>query len=118
MKKSDFPTSLERIEALPAERRQRIEAGAAIALQEMHLAEIRKALRLTQAEAAARSGLKQSEVSRIERAPETVQLKTLCHYAASLGGQARIVLDFPDGTSASVGLDKGKLAKTAVATKA
>lgn len=118
MKKSDFRSSLERIEALPAARREKIEAGAAKVLENMHLADIRKALHLTQAQAAERSGLKQSEVSRIERSPETVQLRTLWHYASSLGGSARVVLDFPDGTSASVGLHRGKLAKTKVAAKA
>lgn len=49
MKKSDFRSSLEGIEALPAERREKIEAGAAKVLEDMHLADIRKGLRLTHA---------------------------------------------------------------------
>ncbi len=111
MKKSEFRPSLERIGMLPDDRRKRIEAGAAGILEEMHLSDIRRAMHLTQAEAAERSGLKQSEVSRIERSPETVQLRTLWHYAKSLGGRARVVLDFPDGTSATVELEKGKLVR-------
>lgn len=114
MKRSEFRSAVERIEALPVERLERIKAGSAAILEEMHLGEVRKALRVTQVQVAERSGLKQGEVSRIERAPETVQLRTLERYAASIGGRMRIVLDFPDGTQTSVPMHHGRPVKSKV----
>lgn len=111
-KKSDFRPAGEWIESLPAESKARIEADTARIVEAAHLADIRKALSVTQAELAGRSGLKQGEVSRIEHRTTTVQLKTLEKYVEALGGEVRIVADFPDGTRAVIPLKSGRPVKT------
>lgn len=118
MKKSDFRPAREHIDALPAERRAKIEAGARKLIAASHLAELRKALDVTQAAVAERSGIKQAEVSRIERAPETVQLRTMERYVESLGGSLKLVADFPDGTRAEIGMRHGKPMKSRVSAVA
>jgi DNA-binding XRE family transcriptional regulator len=96
-KKSDFRPARERIDALPKARRARIEEGASKILLAMHLSELRKALDVTQAKLAHRTGLTQAEVSRIENNPETVQIRTMERYVRGMGGKIKIVADFPDG---------------------
>lgn len=107
-KRSDFRPARERIDALPAARLAKIEKGAAEILKAVHLSEIRKALSVTQTTVAAKTGLKQAEVSRIEKSPETVQLKTMERYVKGLGGEMKIVAEFPDGTYAEIPLNHGK----------
>lgn len=107
-KKSDFRPARERIESLPAERRSRIEKGAAQILAAMHLSEIRKALAVTQTALSEKAGLKQAEVSRIENNPETVQIRTMEKYVRGLGGELKIVAEFPDGTHAEIPLRGGR----------
>jgi DNA-binding XRE family transcriptional regulator len=107
-KRKDFVSALDRISTLPRERREKIESGAAKIIEEMHLAEIRKAMKVTQVAAAKAAGLRQSEISRIEHAPETVQMRTLERYAESLGGEMMVVLNFPDGWQARVPMRHGK----------
>ena len=114
VKRADFVSATDRVKALPAERRARIEAGAARIVEAVHLAEIRKAMNVTQVEAARRSGLKQGEISRIERAPERVQMQTLARYAESLGGEMKLVMEFPDGTHAEIGMRHGKPVRSRV----
>ena len=108
LKKSDFRPARKRIDALPIERRARIEQGAAQILRAMHLSEIRKALAVTQTELSEKTGLKQAEVSRIENNPESVQIRTMERYVRGLGGELKIVAEFPDGTHAEVPLRMGK----------
>lgn len=111
-KKSDFKPASDWINELPAERLEKIEAGAANILQEMHLAEMRKALSVPQTGVAKRSGLKQGEVSRIEKSPETVQMRTLSRYIGGLGAKMKIVVEFPDGTQAEMPLRAGRMVKS------
>lgn len=84
----------------------------------MHIGDLRKALHVTQVAVAERTGLKQAEVSRIEKKPETVQLRTLERYIEGLGGKLRIVADFPDGTRAEVPVRHGKPVRSKVTAKA
>jgi DNA-binding XRE family transcriptional regulator len=112
MKKSEFRPASEWIDALPAERRRKIESGARKILAEMHLAEVRKAMKVSQVTVAERTGLKQTEVSRIERSPESVQLRTLNRYVDGLGGTFKLVAEFPDGTIAEIPLHNGKPSKS------
>ncbi|WP_274627350.1 helix-turn-helix domain-containing protein [Arvimicrobium flavum] len=112
MKKSDFKPASDWIDALTGDRRDKIEAGARKILAEMHLAELRKAMKVSQITVAERTGLKQTEVSRIERAPETVQLRTLNRYVDGLGGKFKLVAEFPDGTTAEIPLRDGKPLKS------
>ena len=112
--RSDFKSAIERIQSLPDERRARIEAGAARILEQMHLAEIRKALDTTQVKLSVKAGMTQAEISRVENNLATVQLRTLQRYVAGLGGELQIVANFPDGVSAEIPLKAGKPVKSRI----
>ncbi len=108
LKKSDFRPARDWINKLPADSKARIDAGARQIIAATHLAEVRKALTLTQVDLADRTGLKQAEVSRIENNLGTIQMKTLERYVKGLGGSLRVVADFPDGTSAEIPVATGR----------
>jgi len=108
----DFRPAREWIDKLPAERLAKIKAAAAANIEAIRLAEIRKALDVTQVHLGERTGLKQAEVSRIENAIETVQLRTLERYVTGLGGKLSIVADFPDGARAEIPLKAGRPVKS------
>lgn len=112
LKQKDFAPATIWIEKLPAKSLAKAKAGAAAAIEAVHLAEVRKALTITQTALAARSGLKQTEVSRIENNPTSVQIRTLDRYVAGLGGKLRIVAEFPDGTQADIPLEHGRPVKS------
>lgn len=111
-KRSDFRPAREWIDALPKERREKIEAGAARLLADIHLAELRKAMSVTQVALAKKAGMKQAEISRIENNPQKVQLQTMERYVKSLGGSLKLVAEFPDGTVAYVPVAAGKPVKS------
>lgn len=110
--RKDFRPAREWIDALPAKARKKAEDGAAAAVEAIHLAEVRKALTITQTTLADRTGLKQTEVSRIENNPASVQIRTLDRYVAGLGGKLRIVAEFPDGSHASIPVEHGRPVKS------
>jgi DNA-binding XRE family transcriptional regulator len=110
--KEDFRPAREWIEKLPAATLASVKSKAATNIRAIHLAEVRKALTLTQAKVAARAGLKQAEISRIEKNPASVQIKTLDRYITGLGGRLRLVADFPDGSHADIPLEHGKPVKS------
>jgi hypothetical protein len=116
-RKSDAVPARAWIDDLPEDRRSRIEAGAAKIVRQVHLAELRKALNTTQAELSSASGMKQAEISRIEHHPETVQIRTMERYVRSLGGEFKIVAEFPDGTAAEIPLHDGKPVKSRLTVK-
>lgn len=111
-KRSDFRSVLDELKDLPEERREKIYAGAAEIIRDMRLAELRKAMDVTQVGLAKKSGISQADISRIENRPETVQIRTLERYVRSLGGTFKIVAEFPDGTVASIPLRAGKPVKS------
>lgn len=114
-KKSDFRSARDRIDALPADRRERIEADARQMAVEMHLTEIRKALSLTQTEVSKRTGMAQGDISRFEKAElEATKIGTLERYVNGMGGSLRIVAEFPDGTKATIPVRHGKPVKSKV----
>jgi hypothetical protein len=112
LKASDFRPAREWIDRLPAASLARAKAGATGKIEAAHLAGVRKALDVTQTALAERTGLKQAEVSRIENAVETVQLRTLQRYVSGLGGRLMVVADFPDGARAEIPLRGGKPIKS------
>jgi hypothetical protein len=114
--KKDFRPANEWIEKLPAKTLARVKAAASKNIEAVHLSEVRKALTVTQAVLAKRSGLKQAEVSRIENNPTSVQIKTLDRYVAGLGGTLRLVAEFPDGTAAAIPVEHGKPVKSKATT--
>lgn len=111
-RKSDARPARAWIDDLPEDRRSRIETGAARIVRQVHLAELRKALNTTQTELSSASGMKQAEISRIEHHPESVQIRTMERYVRSLGGEFKIVAEFPDGTAAEIPLHSGKPVKS------
>lgn len=114
-RKSDFRPALDEImKDLPEERRERIFAGAAEIIRGIRLAELRKALDVTQVTLARKSGIAQADISRIENRPETVQLRTMERYVTSLGGKLKIVAEFPDGAVAEIPLRAGKPVKSRI----
>jgi len=88
-------TLTEKLEALPDERRRRVEARAAELIdQELSLRELRKALDLTQTALADQLNIGQESVSRLERRTDML-LSTLDEYVRALGGQLELNVEFP-----------------------
>ena len=110
--KVSFANAGDRIRALPADRRARIEALAEEMAAELHLFEIRKALSITQKDLAERIGLAQGEVSRFENAELTgAKIGTLERYVEGMGGRLRLVAEMPNGM---IPLKRGKPLKSKV----
>jgi len=79
----------------PAERKK-VEARAAeLTAEEMSLRELRKARKLTQARVAKALGITQDSVSRLEKRSDLL-LSTLRKTVKAMGGDLRIVAEFPD----------------------
>ncbi len=76
--------------------RVRVEARVKATLQAMPLAEIRKAIGLTQAELAGTLEVGQGSVSKIENAAD-MYLTTLRRYVEAMGGELHLTARFPDG---------------------
>jgi predicted XRE-type DNA-binding protein len=77
------------------ERRARASARAKVMRLEMHLADLRRARELSQAEMAEKLGVAQSEVSKVEHRTD-MYLSTLRKYIEAAGGTLEIVAHFPD----------------------
>ena len=80
---------------LPPERLARIEKETQAMLQEMALAELRKARRMSQAELARNMGIKQSSVADMEKRTD-MYISTLRSLIEGMGGKLEIVASFPD----------------------
>jgi hypothetical protein len=74
-------------------------------------------LNTTQVELSSVSGMKQAAISRIEHHPGTVQIRTMERYVRSLGGELKLVAEFPDGTMAEIPFDGGKPVRSRLAVK-
>jgi len=84
------------IRRLSSAARKRVEHRAAeIIAEEMSLRDLRKARRLTQARIARKLGITQDSVSRLERRSDLL-LSTLRRTVKAMGGDVRIVAEFPD----------------------
>ena len=89
-------TLKQRIDRLPKARRARVEARAAeLIAEEMSLRDLRKARRRTQVRVARELGIKQENVSRIEKRSDLL-ISTLRGYVEAMGGTLRLVAEFPD----------------------
>ena len=86
----------ERMGRLPKARRRKIEARAAeLVAEEMSLQDLRKARKRTQVRVAKELGIKQENVSRIEKRTDLL-ISTLRGYVEAMGGELRLVVEFPD----------------------
>jgi len=79
----------------PAERKKVEERAAEIMAEEMSLRDLRKARKLTQARIAKKLGITQDSVSRLEKRSYLL-LSTLRKTVKAMGGDVRIVAEFPD----------------------
>jgi len=85
----------ELLDAMPAERRQRIEKRFQKSLAAMPLDQIRKAQQMTQLQMAGILGVNQGEISKIEHRSD-VCVSTLAEYVEALGGRLEIRAVFKD----------------------
>ena len=89
-------TLTERIEELPKARRKKVEERAkALIAEEMSLQDLRKARKKTQVRVAKELGIKQENVSRIEKRSDLL-ISTLSGYVEAMGGKLSLVAEFPD----------------------
>lgn len=84
------------IKSLPAERQAKIEHLTEELLEEVAtLQELRKKRNLTQTDIAKLLGIKQENISRLERR-NNIHLSTLKDYIHALGGKLHLVVEFPN----------------------
>lgn len=84
------------IKSLPPERQAKIEHLTEELVEEVTtLRELRKKQKLTQADIAQLLGIKQENVSRLERR-NNIHLSTLKDYIHALGGKLHLVVEFPN----------------------
>lgn len=86
----------EKMKTLPKARRRKVEARAAeLIAEEASLQDLRKAMGLTQVKMAKLLGVGQDTVSRVEKRTDML-LSTLGGYVKGMGGELRLVAEFPD----------------------
>lgn len=85
-----------KVAKLSKKRRSKIEARAAeLIAEELSMRDLRKALELTQRKVAEKLDISQDNVSRLE-ARSDVLISTLRAYVRAIGGDLRLVAEFPD----------------------
>jgi transcriptional regulator with XRE-family HTH domain len=83
------------LDAIPAERRQRVDQRVRETIAGMPLDELRRARQMTQARLAESLGVNQGEISKIEHRTD-LYLSTLTQYVEALGGTLEIRAVFRD----------------------
>ena len=84
------------LQAMPEERRQRIEQRAAeLIAEEMNLREVRRLRKLTQTHLSKKLKIGQEGVSRIEKRSD-LYLSTLRSYVEGVGGELILMVRFPE----------------------
>lgn len=83
-------------QSMSPESRARVDARVRDTLETMPLAEIRRAIGLTQTDLAAQLDMNQGSVSKIEHAAD-MYLTTLRKYVEALGGELHLTARFPNG---------------------
>jgi DNA-binding XRE family transcriptional regulator len=92
----------DKLAALPARRRKEIEKRAAeLIAEEMTMRELRKANKKTQAQMAKALGVKQEQISRIEKRTD-MYISTLRRSVEALGGELALVARFPDSAPVEI----------------
>ena len=88
------------------------EARAGALIREVTLREVREAVKRTQVEVAADAGTTQDRVSKLERSDD-VLVSTLRRHIRALGGELRLMVEFPDRPAMALELKGGRAAKRA-----
>jgi len=90
------------LEQMLAREKPEVVANAHKAATEMllniHLAELRERMSLTQGDIAASLGIKQPTVSDMEKPGRDLKLSSLKRYVEAAGGKLRLDVELPDGT--------------------
>ena len=98
------------LQAMPEERRLRIEKRAAeLIAEELNLRELRRLRKLTQARLSRKLKIGQEGVSRIEKRTD-LYISTLRSYVEGVGGKLSLVVELPDRPPvilSGLGLDDG-----------
>lgn len=95
-------TLQEKLRTLPITRRKKIAKRAALLIaEEMTLRELRKARAVTQERLAEKLGVKQEQVSRIEKRTD-LHLSTLRRSVEAMGGKLDLIARFPDGAPVKI----------------
>jgi DNA-binding XRE family transcriptional regulator len=90
-------TLKDKLQTLPASRRRKIARRTeSLIAEEMTMRELRKARNITQIEMAKTLGVKQEQVSRIEKRTD-LHLSTLKRSIEAMGGELILTAKFPDG---------------------
>ena len=90
-------TLKDKLQALPANRRRKITRRTNLLIaEEMTMRDLRKARNITQVEMAKALGVKQEQVSRIEKRTD-LHLSTLKRSIEAMGGELILTAKFPDG---------------------
>ena len=76
-------------------------------VREVTLREVRQAVERTQVEVAAAMGTTQDRVSKLERGDDAL-VSTLRRHIRALGGELRLMVEFPDRPSMTIDLRGGK----------
>src|SRR5262252_8577579 len=101
------------LNTMTAAQRARVKARAQELIEEeLTLRDLRQAQHLTQERMAELLGVKQENVSRIERRADLL-LSTLASYVAAMGGKLRLMAEFPNRKPVTVAL--GDLSESAPA---
>jgi len=86
----------DKMKSVGSKRRKKIEVrAAALVAEELALRDLRKAHHRTQASMAKQLGISQDGVSRLEKRSDLL-LSTLRNYVEAMGGNLRLVTEFPD----------------------
>ena len=89
-------TLKEKLSRLSKERQQKVEhRSAQLLTEEMTRQQLREAVKLTQQQMAEILQIDQANVSRIEKRAD-LMLSTLRKYITAMGGELRLVVEFPD----------------------
>jgi DNA-binding XRE family transcriptional regulator len=90
-------TLKDKLQTLPASRRRKIARRTDLLIaEEMTMRDLRKARNITQVEMAKALGVKQEQVSRIEKRTD-LHLSTLKRSIEAMGGELILTAKFPDG---------------------
>lgn len=80
------------------------EARGEALIRDVTLREVREAVKRTQVEVAAAMGTTQDRVSKLERGDDAL-VSTLRRHIRALGGELRLMVEFPDRPSMSIDLN-------------
>lgn len=83
------------------------EARGQTLIREVTLREVREAVKRTQVEVAAAMGVSQDRISKLEHGDDAL-VSTLRRHVRALGGELRLMVEFPDRPPMTIDLHGGK----------